>query len=378
MYSSIYDIVLYMVAIISIFGLSLVFGMTLFTWRVYTFFLKTSPLMTHWLLALALLVPILFVGGLIVIRTKLFTLPLWSYMFTNYLAGLGYYLFHSAIVLGIIGGVILFIQGVYLPLGIVYFFVALPIVLTITGFVQAKQIQITSYTVELPNFPASWNDKKVALVTDTHFGIVLQKKFADTVVDTILAQRPDIVLHGGDFYDGPTLDTAPITESWKKLTAQIPVFYAPGNHELYGDYKGFIQSIRDANITVLEDSKIIYEGVQIGGIVYHGKNDEKLAKESLAKVAFTKDAPAILINHPPTFIADATANGVDLMVSGHTHNGQFWPNTYIVRAIYGIYTYGLQKYENMFVLTSKGVGTAGPPLRLFNRPEVAIITIKTR
>lgn len=367
-----------MVAIISMFGLSLVFGMTLFTWRVYTFFLKTTPLVTHWLLGLALVVPILFVGGLIVMRTKLFTLPFWSYMLTNYLAGLGYYLFLSAIVLGIIGGSVFFIKGAYLPLGIVYFFVALPIVLTITGFVQARHIQITSYTIELPNFPESWNGKKVALVTDTHFGIVLQKKFADTVVDAILSQRPDIVLHGGDFYDGPALDTAPITESWKKLTAQVPVFYAPGNHELYGDYKGFVQSIRGAGITVLEDSKTEYQGVQIGGIVYHGKNDGVLAKESLTKVAFTKDIPSILINHPPTFMKGAAANGVDLMVSGHTHNGQFWPNTYIVRAIYGIYSYGLQKYENMFVLTSKGVGTAGPPLRLFNRPEVVIITVKTK
>lgn len=367
-----------MVAIISIFGISLVFGMTLFTWRVYTFFLKTTPLMTHWLLGLALIVPIIFIGGLLITRTQIFKIPLWSYMFVNYLAGLGYYLFLSAIVLGIIGWAVFLVQGTYIPMSIVYFFIGLPIVLTITGFVQARHIQITSYTVVLPDFPASWNGKKVALVTDTHFGIVLQKKFADAVVDTILAQRPDIVLHGGDFYDGPKLDTAPITTSWKKLTAQIPVFYAPGNHELYGDYTGFIQSIRDAGITILEDSKTVYQGVQIGGIVYHDKNKENLAQESLAKVAFAKDMPAILINHPPTFITDVAAQGVDLMVSGHTHNGQFWPNTYIVRAIYGIYSYGLQKYEHMFVLTSKGVGTAGPPLRLFNSPEIVLITIQTK
>lgn len=88
--------------------------------------------------------------------------------------------------------------------------------------------------------------------------------------------------------------------------------------------------------------------------------------------------PSILINHPPTALAAAHEAGVDLQVSGHTHNGQFWPMTYLVRKIYGQYYYGLKAYEDMQVITSSGVGTFGPPFRLFNPPEIVLITFQTK
>ena len=367
-----------MIAIISIFGISLLCGMTLFTWKIYTFFLKTSPLLTHWLLVLAVCVPVFFLLTILSSRAKNPHLPRWIYFVSDYLAGFGYYLFLCALALSTIGAILLYTKGITLPYWIVSLFVIAPLVLTTVGFIQAKQIQITNYTVTLPNFPSSWDGKRFALVTDTHFGIILQKQYSDKIVNTILAQHPDFVLHGGDFYDGPSLDTTPISESWKKLTNVVPVFYAPGNHELYGDYAGFIKSIDTAGITVLEDKKVSYEGVEIGGMLYHEKNQNDKALHDISLIDFTPGVPHIMINHQPAFMSEVQNAGTDLMVSGHTHNGQFWPNTYIVRMIYGIYTYGLQKYDNMFVITSKGVGTAGPPLRLFNNPEIVVVTIKTK
>lgn len=64
------------------------------------------------------------------------------------------------------------------------------------------------------------------------------------------------------------------------------------------------------------------------------------------------------------------------MVSGHTHRGQFWPLNYIVKAIYGKYIYGMNVDDTLTTLTTSGVGTAGPPMRLFNSPEIVVINFQ--
>jgi predicted MPP superfamily phosphohydrolase len=85
----------------------------------------------------------------------------------------------------------------------------------------------------------------------------------------------------------------------------------------------------------------------------------------------------ILINHPPTAFAAPHEYGVNLIVSGHTHRGQTWPFRYITRKVYGKYDYGMRPYETLTSITSNGIGTFGPPIRLFNSPEVVLIHFKT-
>jgi predicted MPP superfamily phosphohydrolase len=189
-------------------------------------------------------------------------------------------------------------------------------------------------------------------------------------------------LHGGDFYDGPKNDTTLITESWKKLTAKYPVFMAPGNHEEYGDYRGFLKSIADAGVVTLEDRKVSYGDIDIVGVKYRenrGENNQAnlaLVDSALKPLNIDPNRFTILINHAPTALSVADKNKVDLQVSGHTHRGQFWPLNYIVYSIYKEYTYGLHPYQDLQVLTTSGVGTASVPSRLFNTPELVRITFE--
>ena len=246
------------------------------------------------------------------------------------------------------------------------------------GLIQSRYIATKEYSVTLPNAPASWNGKTAVLVTDTHFGLVNYKKFSNKVVDKIIAIHPDFVLHAGDFYDGPTIATTPITDSWKRLTATAPVFFAPGNHEEYGDYSAFLTSISAAGVTVVDDKKVEYDGVQIAGITYRAGKENVSATQAIEHLSIDPTIASILINHPPTSVNAAANAGISLMVSGHTHNGQFWPNQYLVRKIYGIFAYGLNNFNDMQVLTSSGVGTFGPPFRTFNTPEVVVINFKVK
>jgi len=80
-----------------------------------------------------------------------------------------------------------------------------------------------------------------------------------------------------------------------------------------------------------------------------------------------------VLNHEPVFQELLKQSGAFLVVSGHVHNGQFWPGTYVARPFYGKYTYGLQKLGDFTSITTGGAGTYGPPMRTFNTPEIVTI-----
>ncbi|HEX3372529.1 MAG TPA: hypothetical protein VHS08_08420, partial [Candidatus Acidoferrales bacterium] len=82
---------------------------------------------------------------------------------------------------------------------------------------------------------------------------------------------------------------------------------------------------------------------------------------------------SVLLVHDPNLLPIALEAGISLQLSGHTHRGQFFPFTIIVKRIYGIYAYGLQRFHQLQVYTSCGAGTWGPPMRLGSNPEIVLI-----
>lgn len=346
-------------------------GIALITTKVISVAFKLSSTHMRVVFLLFLLSILFFVISFIGSRSALLG-PI-PYTIANVLAGFLFYLFIGAIVWWIIwiAGTLFHLS---LPVWVATLIFSLSVGGALLGIIEAKSIRVVRYNVHLPNSTAEVKGKTALLVSDTHFGLVNHVHFSDKVVEKILALTPSTVLHAGDFYDGPTIPVESISLSWKKLTEKIPVFYTPGNHETYGNYDLFISSVKNAGITVLEDTKTTWNGVQIGGITFRQGKESIGASTAIKNLALDPDVPSILINHPPTARAAAKEAGVDLEVSGHTHNGQFWPINYLVHAIYGKFAYGLQSDGDLTVITSKGVGTAGPPFRLFNRPELVLIT----
>ncbi len=357
-----------------IFGLIaslILIGISYFSAKVYSLGLRFSPHTTSLLFLCFLITSILFALSIALSRGGSGISSGTLYTFIQVLSGIAFYLFIGAIVLGVclLAGRI---GSFAVPVSLASILVGASVLLGIIGLVQARYITTTEYTVTLQGAPAVWEGKTAALVSDTHFGIVNKERFSQKVVQKILSLQPDFVLHAGDFYDGPALDTVPITASWKQLTEVVPVFYAPGNHEQYGNYAGFIASIKDAGVIVLEDKKVTYDGVAIAGFTYRGANAAATVA-SLAEGMALKEIPSIAIIHTPTFHQPLAAAGVDLAVSGHTHRGQFWPLNYLLRSIYRKYIYGMVQASGTTAIVTSGVGTFGPPFRLFNPPEIVLI-----
>ena len=151
-----------------------------------------------------------------------------------------------------------------------------------------------------------------------------------------------------------------------------------GNHEFIGGARRTIPYIESKGIRVLKDEMIILPG----GIQLIGRLDrdskrfyskERMPLEVLMK-NIDHSRPVILLDHQPVNLEEAEKYGVDLQLSGHTHNGQFWPLNYFTKAIYEI-SYGYGKKGNTQFIVSSGFGIWGPRIRSASRSEVLLLNI---
>jgi uncharacterized protein len=288
--------------------------------------------------------------------------------------GLGYYFLITAIVASIISLVYTFL-GKSMPTIVLPIAVGVAVVCVIVGAIYAASPKVTNYTIATDK--SDMADRRIVLVSDLHIGNLNNERFSNRVLALIQKQEPDYVIMAGDVFDGPAIDTMPFTRTFSRLTRDTPTFFAPGNHEEYGPYNTFISALIGAGVTVLQDEHVVVDGMNIVGLKYRGQqtteNDRQVEEILQKNLVSDSGAYTIVINHAPTFIQKLSNRNVDLVVSGHTHRGQFWPNRYITRLAYGRYHYGQNLVGNMYSITTNGIGVATVYNRLFNRPEVVVI-----
>ena len=84
--------------------------------------------------------------------------------------------------------------------------------------------------------------------------------------------------------------------------------------------------------------------------------------------------PVILLDHQPFHLDETAKYGIDLELSGHTHNGQIWPLNYVTGMIYELSSGYLKKNNTNFIVSS-GYGLWGPRVRSGSRSEVLLINL---
>lgn len=247
------------------------------------------------------------------------------------------------------------------------------LILIVYGLINARIPRVTSINVKLPNLPAAWQGKTAVMVSDLHLGHVLKGGFARKIVKLINKQKPEIVFIPGDFYDGVQTNFGELADEFKSITAPLGVYYSSGNHEVYAGYQKCEKALKGAGIKILEDEKTEINGLQILGLAYKGETDQTVS-ERLAQIKFDQGKPSILLKHIPDHLTAVEKAGVSFQLSGHTHLAQVWPFMYITHRVFKGYDYGLKKLGRMQIYTSCGVGTWGPPLRVFTKSEIVKIT----
>lgn len=216
-------------------------------------------------------------------------------------------------------------------------------------------------------------------VSDIHLGHGTGPKALKRYVDMINAQNPDVIFIVGDLIDNSIrpLQKAPFDEVLNQLKAPMGIYMVPGNHE-------YISGI-DASADYLDaktDIKLLRdEIVELPcGIRVLGRDDRsnrsRQTLDSLLSGADTQK-PVIVLDHQPYDLAETDAAGVDLQISGHTHDGQLWPLNIIVDKIYE-QGHGYRKWSHAHIYVSSGLSLWGPPFRIGTKSDLAVIRLSRR
>jgi predicted MPP superfamily phosphohydrolase len=210
----------------------------------------------------------------------------------------------------------------------------------------------------------------VVLASDLHIGYHNRKPELARWVNLINAEKPDLILFGGDVID---LSLRPVIEGnfqeeFHRLEA--PVMTVLGNHEFYGDLARAQQFFKDADIQLLKDSVAHFRGVDI-----IGRNDRTSRERAdLKDLAKGLEGFTIVLDHQPYHLEEAEQAGIDFQFSGHTHRGQVWPLSWATDAMYEK-AWGYHSRGNTQYYVSSGLGIWGPKIRIGTRSEYLVLHI---
>jgi predicted MPP superfamily phosphohydrolase len=216
-------------------------------------------------------------------------------------------------------------------------------------------------------------------------GLLVGEERLQRILARVIEARPDILLSSGDLVDG-RLNQQDALKIHGKTAEMLAAVAAPsgkyavtGNHEFYSGLNQALDFTQKAGFTILRDKTIpVGNYLSITGVddpagVSMGGETSGSVESALLRTADTGRI-RILLKHRPTI--DKASDGLfDLQLSGHSHKGQMFPFTLLVRLRYHLVGGTSRTAAGSMIHVSRGSGTWGPPLRFLAPPEVTIIDI---
>lgn len=248
------------------------------------------------------------------------------------------------------------------------------------GFINAIIPVVTRYDLNINKSAGEIKNLRIAAVSDIHLGSIIRKRSLKKLSGILKELHTDLILLLGDIVDG---EIGPVMRgdllqyfTWPESTDGLLAI--TGNHEFIGGASHTIPYIESKGIRILKDEIVTLKG----GIQLIGRIDRDsfrfYRKERLPLDSFIKKAdmtkPVLLLDHQPFHLSETAAMGIDLQLSGHTHNGQMWPLNYITAMVYEL-SYGYLKIANTHFIVSSGYGLWGPRVRSGSRSEVLLINL---
>lgn len=253
-------------------------------------------------------------------------------------------------------------------------------------------LELNRFEVKSDRIPESFDGYRIAHISDLHNAEMGEKN--EKLITLLREAEPDIVVITGDLIDSRRTDIDVALDFTGEAVKIAPCFYVTGNHEgRVGKYAELKEGLMGLGVTVLEDEKVTLskdgEEISLLGVNdpsfktdYLFGDDADVMNESLKSLMDGEENYTVLLSHRPELFMVYAENDVNLVLSGHTHGGQFRlpviggliaPNQgFFPQYDSGIYTKG---DTNMIV--SRGIGNSLIPFRFNNRPEVIIAELKS-
>lgn len=244
--------------------------------------------------------------------------------------------------------------------------------------VESKRLVLERRTLPLPYWPEKLSGYKVCLLADFHLRDQYSQEVAQRSIAMALQAEPDMIVLGGDLVAGwhafsPKMlgnVLAPLRACPGKVVA------IAGNHEYkHGTPELLIPIMKELKIKLLWNSSWHHDGIHWVGLD-SAKRGRPAMQQAFAKTLRGKD-PKIVLWHEPD-VVDQLPAGCSLMMSGHSHGGQFrfpFGITPMHSELGRIYPRGFYPGASTPLYVTRGVGTTGPPIRFNCPPEVSLLRL---
>ena len=246
---------------------------------------------------------------------------------------------------------------------IIFFSIQIPVIFY--GYINSKKLKIKKLLLNSSLINKSIN---FIFISDVHIGSNHPSSLKK-LVSKINELDFSFLIIGGDLIDSSAFKIHDLNEL-KKINK--PIFFVTGNHEYYlHNYKKHLQDFNTVGIQILDNESLTVDGINIIGLSDNISNKSKI---DYVQTLLKKEMFNLLIVHKPSIWKKVSKN-VNLMLSGHTHNGQIFPFNYIVKLKFPE-NYGLYKNIDNYLYVSSGSATWGPKIRIGSNNEIIHIKIK--
>jgi predicted MPP superfamily phosphohydrolase len=260
--------------------------------------------------------------------------------------------------------------------------ITLSIVIVIILFCnfQNKHLETTHYTYAAEQLDADLEGYRIVQISDLHnakFGKNNQK-----LVGRIRECEPDMIVLTGDLVDSNHTNVDRAVQFVDEIVKICPVYYVTGNHEYWlekSEYDELMDGLIGAGVVILDDQVV---EISMGDAKFRlvGLDDKSLADGTLEALLSDEKEFTVVLAHEPQYLVRYADTGVDLVLSGHAHGGQFRLPFVggIVAPDQGFlpeYTAGEYYMDGTEMIVSRGLGNSVIPARLFNYPEIVCVEL---
>ena len=255
------------------------------------------------------------------------------------------------------------------------------------GFaVEPARLEVTRLRVALPGAPAGL---RIAHLSDLHIGNGMDGRRLDALLARVDALAPDLVVLTGDLFDHDPSAVGAGARALGRLRAPLGVFAVLGNHDVrvgaelvagaLADHAPEVTLLRDAWRRLPAAAPLYVAGVDDPGRDWTGLRGRGLPALARLAAALPADGPAILLVHRPDAFPQAASLGFGLVLAGHFHGGQIALPTaggrWNAARLLSRFHRGLYRRGDSSLYVSRGLGFAGPRIRIGSRREIALLEI---
>jgi len=212
---------------------------------------------------------------------------------------------------------------------------------------------------------------RIVQISDVHIGS-RRGGYLERIVGRINRLQPDTVVITGDLIDSSSVGHDDL-KHLRQLRART--LFTVGNHERYADLDKALNLLHRLGVQALRQHRVMAGEIQIIGI--DDADQPHQVADHLPGIDRHQGRYTVLLYHRPQGWETALEHGIDLMLCGHTHNGQIFPFNWVVkhqfRRISGLYSEG-----DAHLYVSPGTGTWGPLMRLGSLNEITCIDLRPR